>query len=125
MSLKILIVEDNADNRELMVIVLEFHGFTIVTAVNGREGLNVAGAEHPDLIITDINMPDLDGIEMIRLLREHVQLRTTPILVLTAYGDAEAENAIKAGADQAMTKPVQFASLMTSIQDLLADRPPS
>jgi CheY-like chemotaxis protein len=118
-SLKILVIEDNDDNREMMAIILKFQGFTIVTAVDGRQGLNLAEAEHPDLIITDLNMPYLDGIERIKLLREHQILRTIQILALTAYGPDEAAKAIKAGADQAMTKPTDFDSMMKGIRDLI------
>ena len=122
MSWKILIVEDNADNRELLAIMLQFKGFYIVTGIDGREGLDVAESEHPDLIITDLNMPNLDGFEMIRLLREHLELSATPILVLTAYGEGDLENAIKAGADLAMTKPTEFNSLMRCIEALIGIR---
>lgn len=118
-SWKILVVEDDDDSRDLLVMVLELHGFNIVTGVDGREGLIVAEAEHPDLIITDLQMPHLDGIEMIRLLRQHSLLSTIPILVLTAYGNVEAANAVMAGADQAMTKPIEFNPLMSCIEVLL------
>lgn len=119
MPLKILIVEDNADHREILAILLKLQGFTIVTAADGREGLNLAEAERPDLIITDLNMPHLDGIGMIKLLREHRLLRTIPILALTAYGEDEAAKAIRAGADKVMTKPTDFDSLMKGILELI------
>ena len=118
MSLKILVIEGNADNGE-MVIILTLQGFTIVTAVDGREGLNLAEAELPDLIITDLNMPHLDGIRMIKLLREHRRLRIIPIPAITAYGEDEAAKAVKAWADAAMTKPADFDSLMKGIRDLI------
>ena len=122
MSWKILVVEDNADSRDLMVMVLQDQGFSIVTGADGRDGFNVAEAERPDLIITDLNMPNLDGIEMIRLLRLDLALSAIPILVLTAYGEPDLANAIKAGADLAFTKPIGFDSLMGYIECLLRIR---
>ena len=119
MSWKILVVDDDDDSRDLLVMLLDLHGFNIVTGVDGREGLIVAEAEHPDLIITDLQMPHLDGIEMIRLLRQHSLLSTIPFLVLTACGNVETANAVMAGADQAMTKPIEFKPLMSCIEDLL------
>lgn len=80
---------------------------------------NLAEVEHPDLIITDLNMPHLDGIEIIKLLRGHQLLRIIPILAITAYGEDEAAKAIKAGADKAMRKPTDFDSLMKGIRDLI------
>jgi CheY-like chemotaxis protein len=116
---KILVVDDSDDTREMMAKLLELESFTVITAEDGRMGLNMAEAESPDLILTDINMPNLNGIEMIRLLREQPRFRTLPIMAITAYGHTVATEAIAAGADQAATKPVEFESLIGGIRQLL------
>jgi CheY-like chemotaxis protein len=116
---KILVVDDSKDTREMMAKLLELEKFSVVTAQDGRAGLNVAEAERPDLIITDINMPNLDGIQMITLLRKHNAFKCVPILAITAYGTDIAMEAVNAGADRALTKPVEFDSLMDWIRHLL------
>ena len=116
---KILVVDDSADTREMMAKLLELERFAVVTAEDGRAGLNVAESERPDLIITDINMPVLNGLEMISLLRRQSWFTNIPILAITAYGSNIALDAIDAGADRAMTKPVEFDSLIEGIRQLL------
>jgi len=117
---KILVVEDNLDTRELIHLHLSMEGFTVVIAANGREGLYMATAERPDVIISDINMPEVSGLDMIRQLREEPELQDTPILVLTALGREEMDQGIRAGADRAMNKPVHLDSLVDEVRELLA-----
>jgi DNA-binding response OmpR family regulator len=116
---KILVVDDSADTREMMAKLLELERFLVVTAEDGRAGLDVAESERPDLIITDINMPNLNGLEMITLLRKRSWFTRVPILAITAYGSTVACDALDAGADRAMTKPVEFDSLIEGIRQLL------
>ena len=116
---KILVVDDSDDTREMMVKLLELEAFTVVTAQDGSAGLKVAAAELPDLIITDINMPNLNGIEMIRQLRTRPGFGRVPIMAMTAYGNGVAKEALEAGADRAATKPVQFNALVVEIRELL------
>lgn len=101
MPKKILVVEDNLDSRELMHLHLSTEGFSVVIATNGREGLYMANAEHPDLIITDIEMPELNGLDLVKELRAQPETRNIPIIVLSALGSAEMDKAIRAGADRA------------------------
>jgi len=116
---KILVVDDSDDTREMMAKLLELEAFTVVTAEDGNAGLNVAAHEHPDLIITDINMPNLNGIEMIKQLRNQPGFGGIPIMAITAYGNGVAKEALEAGADRATTKPVQFNALIVEIRELL------
>ena len=116
---KILVVDDSADTREMMAKLLELEKFAVVTAEDGRTGLDLAELELPDLIITDINMPNVNGLEMISLLRKQTGFTNIPILAITAYGSTIATEAIVAGADKAMTKPVEFDSLIQGIRQLL------
>jgi two-component system alkaline phosphatase synthesis response regulator PhoP len=116
---KILVVDDSDDTRDMMAKLLEMEAFTVVTAEDGYAGLRIAAAEHPDLIITDINMPNLNGIEMIKQLREQPEFASVPIMAITAYGNGVATEALDAGADRAATKPVRFNSLAVEIRELL------
>jgi CheY-like chemotaxis protein len=119
----ILLVEDNSDSRELIHLLLTRMGFTVLDAIDGQEGLCKADAEHPDLIITDIGMPHLDGIGMIKELRSHPCFEDLPILALTSYGRKQREEAIEAGANRVLKKPSVFESLVTEVERLL-DRGP-
>ena len=118
---KILVVDDSDDTREMMAKLLELESFTVVTAEDGRKGFDTARAEHPDIIITDINMPDINGIEMIKMLRNESEFSNIPIMAITAYGHSVAAEAIEAGANHASTKPIEFDSLMGGIRQLLAE----
>jgi len=121
MPKKILVVEDNLDTRELIHLHLTTEGFAVVTASNGREGLYLASAEHPDLIITDISMPEIDGLELVRQLRTQSKFESLPILVLTAFGADQMDQAIQAGANRALNKPVHFDGLIDDVRELLAE----
>jgi CheY-like chemotaxis protein len=116
---KILVVDDSDDTRDMMAKLLEMESFVVITAPDGNAGIYVATTEHPDLIITDINMPNLNGIEMIKQLRQRPGFESIPIMAITAYGDGVAQDAIDAGANLAATKPVQFKSLAVNIRELL------
>ena len=116
---KILVVEDTPDARALMKSILELSGFEVVLAVDGMDGMEQARAESPDLIITDITMPRLNGIEMIQKLRAMLEFKTTPILAVTAYGMERALEGIKAGANRALARPIQNHLLLVFVFDLL------
>ena len=118
---KILVVDDSDDTREMMTKLLELESFTVVTAEDGSIGLDVAEMERPDIIITDINMPNLNGIEMIRRLRKQPQFSRVPIMAITAYGNGVAAEAVAAGANHATTKPIEFEALIGGIKKLLED----
>ena len=118
---KVLVVEDNSDARELLKSILEHEQLDVIEAENGIEGLERASAESPDLIITDISMPRMNGQQMIRRLRRSPELKRIPILAITAHGIERAMEAIKAGANRALARPVQNHLLLTFVFDLLKD----
>ena len=120
MTEKILVVDDSDDTREMMAKLLELEAYRVITAEDGLVGLNKAEMERPDLIITDINMPNLNGIEMIKRIRNQSPVQEVPILAITAYGSTVAAEALAAGADRATTKPIEFDSLIEGIKQLLA-----
>jgi len=119
---KILVVEDNLDTREFIHLHLITEGFDVALAANGQEGLYLATVEHPDLIITDIEMPGIDGIEMIKRLRAQSETQNMPILVLTAFGKEVMDNAVRAGANRAIAKPVLLDELINDVRELSEPR---
>lgn len=119
MQFKILIVEDNADTRDLLHLYFTNAGFTVVTAVDGAEGIYMATAEQPDVILSDLSMPNMTGIEMIKSLRAQPETAAIPVLVVTAHGNETTEEAIQVGATQAFYKPVDFDALVDIVQNLL------
>jgi len=121
MTRKILVVDDNLDTRELTHLHLTTEGYVVVIATDGREGLYMAVAEQPDLIIADLGTPELGGIELVKQLREQPELDNVPILVLTSFGNDEMDQAIRAGAHRAINKPVHVDSLMAEVRELIAD----
>jgi len=124
MKRKILVVDDNVDTRELTHLHLTTEGFAVVIASDGREGLYMAVAEQPDLILIDIGVPELSGIELVRQLSAEPEVDNVPILVLTSLGNEEMDQAIRAGAHRAMNKPVHLDSLMDEVRQLLAESDP-
>ena len=117
---KILIVEDTEDTRNYMESVLEIEGFDVVVAADGLEGINKFCSELPDLVITDISMPHLDGFELIHRIRSGPIHNNVPILAITSYGMDKAMEAIKGGADRALARPVDNHLLVAFVADLLA-----
>jgi DNA-binding response OmpR family regulator len=119
MSLNILIVEDNQDTRDIMRVYFTFSEFKVLTAVDGNEGFRKAKTEHPHLIITDLSMPKLDGVEMIKQLHNDSETAGIPILIFTAKGSGIATDGLNAGALKAFYKPLDFDALVDEVKTLL------
>lgn len=116
---KILLVEDNEMNRDMLSRRLERRGYQVIIAVDGEEGLRLAQAERPDLILMDMSLPLLDGWEVTRQLKTAPQTRSIPIIALTAHAMAgDREKALEAGCDDYDTKPVEMTRLLTKIEQL-------
>jgi two-component system chemotaxis response regulator CheY len=123
---RILIVEDSPTMRQLLVFALRrLRHVEIVEAQDGMDGLRKIAAEHFDLALIDINMPVMDGLKLIRLIRSEEGLRDVPIVVITTEGATEdRERALALGANEYLTKPVQSHRVLEVVQDLLkAQRP--
>jgi len=126
MSWLILVVDDSATTRALVRDSLEAKGARVIEAENGREGLWRARAERVDLIICDVHMPVMDGLQMIQELRKVPEYLHTPVFVLTS--DATVTRAAagkKAGADAWIVKPVNTASLWKAVEKVLFRKPSS
>lgn len=121
MQQKILIVEDDPANREMLMTVLRNEGCAVICAEDGRAGLALAEAQRPHLILTDISMPNLDGIEMIKSLRANPDLSDIPIIVCTAQASGvTVADALSAGANYAIYKPIRLKPLLAIITQLLS-----
>ncbi len=117
---RILIVEDNEENRDALSRRLQRRGFEVVTAGDGKAGLAAAQAEKPDLILMDMNMPELDGWEATRQLKASEGTRDVPVIALTAHAMAgDRERALQVGCTDYHTKPVDFPKLLAQIEATL------
>lgn len=119
----VLVVDDLASNRELLVAWLEDLGHDVREARDGLEAIAAVEAEEPDLLLLDIDMPRLDGLAACRLLKEHPRRRLIPVVLLTAYGDRDTRLAgLAAGADDFLTKPFDAKELLVRTRVLLRQR---
>ncbi|WP_421658758.1 response regulator [Leptothermofonsia sp. ETS-13] len=117
---KILLVEDNEMNRDMLSRRLERKGHQILIAINGEQGITLACLESPDLILMDMSLPVLDGWEATRKLKAMPETQAIPIIALTAHAMAgDREKCMEAGCDDYDTKPVEFPRLMGKIQAFL------
>ncbi|MEN3336095.1 MAG: hypothetical protein V7641_5460 [Blastocatellia bacterium] len=119
MPATLLIVEDNPDLRDLLATFLKMEGFAVRTAEDGEAGLRMIREQPPDLVITDIAMPKLDGISMIKELSRSPETKNLPVLVLSAYCGNNGTEAMEAGATRAAYKPMQLEALLRMIEQLL------
>ena len=118
---KILLVEDDEMNRDMLSRRLERRGYHVVMAIDGGQGLRLAQSEAPDLILMDMSLPLLDGWEATRQLKAAPATQAIPIFALTAHAMAgDREKAVEAGCDDYDTKPIEFPRLLGKIQALLA-----
>ena len=119
---KILIVEDNELNRDMLSRRLMRKGFEIVMAEDGQEGVEMSVSENPDLILMDLSLPVMDGWEATSTIKNSDETKEIPIIVLTAHAMAgDREKALNAGADEYDTKPIEFKRLLGKIKDFLND----
>ena len=113
---KVLVVEDHHDTSFMLCRLLKMEGYEVEHAIDGVVGYSTATAGHPDLIITDIQMPRMNGIEMIRRIREASDMKQTPIIVMSAYGKRVIDDAMEAGADDFVEKPIDFDKFLSAIK---------
>jgi CheY-like chemotaxis protein len=117
---KILIVEDNEMNRDMLTRRLERRGYTVVTALDGEQGLAAAQSENPDLILMDMSLPVMDGWEATKRLKSEAATSGIPVIGLTAHAmTGDRDKAIAAGCDDYDTKPIELPRLLEKIESLL------
>lgn len=116
----VLIIEDNENNMELMSFILESAGYEILKATTGADGFNLAVEKKPDFIIQDIQLPDLNGDEVVRKLREQQSTASIPIIAMTSYAMSdEHDNLILAGCTGYIEKPIDPDRILIQIREIL------
>lgn len=119
---KILIVEDNEMNRDMLSRRLNRKGYEIVMAVDGEQGVTMASSESPDLILMDMSLPKIDGWEATRRIKNADETKSIPVIALTAHAMSEdREKALEAGCDEFDTKPVELPRLLNKIKTFLGE----
>jgi two-component system cell cycle response regulator DivK len=120
---KILLVEDNDMNRDMLSRRLQRRDYEVVMALDGQEGITMAKSEHPDLILMDISLPVIDGWEAARSIKASPETQNIPIIALTAHAmPGDREKCLDAGCDDYDTKPVNFQRLLEKMQALLGEQ---
>jgi CheY-like chemotaxis protein len=121
---KILLIEDNELNRDMLSRRLQKRGYEVVTAVDGETGITMAQVEAPALILMDVTLPGIDGLEATRRLKAAPQTRHIPIVALTAHTMAsDRDTALAVGCDDFDTKPIELPRLLGKIESLLSRGP--
>ena len=123
---KILLVEDNEMNRDMLSRRLERRGYEVVIAVDGQQGVDLAQSASPDLILMDMSLPVIDGWEATRQLKAMEAMKSVPIIALTAHAmSGDREKALEAGCNDYDTKPIELPRLLGKIEALLGSKPPA
>ncbi|MCK4696987.1 MAG: response regulator [Dehalococcoidia bacterium] len=124
MKPKILVIEDNEQNIYLVTFILEKHGYQVVQARDGREGIELAGRVQPALILLDIQLPEMDGYAVGRELRSNPALDDVPIVAVTSYAMAgDRERILAAGCDGYIEKPINPETFIDDVEQYLPARP--
>ena len=117
---RILVVEDNQDNMTLVADVLHSLDYEVIQAFDGEQGVRLAAAEHPDLILMDLSLPRMDGWAATRLIKANPELREIPIIAVTAHAMVgDRERALEAGCDDYVAKPINLRELASKLNHLL------
>jgi two-component system cell cycle response regulator DivK len=117
---RVLVVEDNPANMKLVVFILTNHGHEVITAENAYDGINLAKLNLPDLVLMDIQLPDMDGLTATQLLKQDQVTKHLPIFALTAFAmKGDEDRILKAGCDGYITKPIQHQEFMRIIAPVL------
>lgn len=117
---KIVLVEDNEWNRDMLSRRLERQGFQVLVALDGRKGVELTKQEKPDLVLMDMNVPEMDGWDATRAIKQDERVRAIPVIALTSHAMAgDRERALEAGCDEYESKPINFFSLLHKIRQLL------
>ncbi|MEE2789181.1 MAG: response regulator [Myxococcota bacterium] len=120
---EILLIEDEDNVREMVKKLLVKHQFDVREAVDGLDGLRQLDQAHPDLIITDVMMPNLDGLTLTKALKRHRDTKAIPVIFLTAKGDARSMiEGINVGAKYYVTKPFQMDDLLSKVAKVIGDK---
>lgn len=121
---RILLIEDNELNRDMLKRRLIHRGYEVILAINGRQGIDMARSARPDVVLMDLSLPEIDGWQAARILKQAEATRGIPVVALTAHAMlGDRERAIEAGCDDYATKPIDLPLLIGMIERLTAGRP--
>jgi CheY-like chemotaxis protein len=121
MRKRVLVAEDYEDIRRMMKILLECRGYDVLEAADGYEAVKKAVSDNPDLILMDVAMPVMDGLQATMAIRQHDNLADVPIVAVTAYGDFYGERARNAGCNDVIQKPLDFARLEPLVEGYISN----
>lgn len=125
-KVRILLIDDHQTVQRLMEAMLHIRNYQLIYAENGRQGINMAREEQPDLILLDVMMPELDGFKVCQYLKEDEKTKDIPVMFLTARGaEGDLETGRKVGAEDFITKPFQTMEVLNVIERLLEERSPA
>lgn len=120
MSSRILVIDDNEDNRRIVRDLLVSAGYGLIEAATGEDGLAAAETSRPDLILTDIQLPGVDGYEVTRRIKANPALRATPVIAVTSYAlSGDDRKALDAGCDAYVAKPFSPRALLAKVREFL------
>lgn len=120
MTARILVVEDNRDNMILIVDILSSFDYEVLQATDGEQGVEMANAEKPDLILMDLSLPRMDGWTATRYIKANPELKQIPIIALTAHAMVgDRERALEAGCDEYISKPINLPELTTKVAQFI------
>jgi len=120
MKTRILVIEDNEQNIYLMDFLLKKHGFEVIQAMDGETGIARALEDRPDMILLDIQLPEMNGYEVAQALRSHENLKELPIIAVTSYAmPGDREKALDSGCTGYIEKPINPATFIQDIQNYL------
>lgn len=123
---RILIADDAEVFRRLEEGLLRIHGYAFLHAKDGAEAVKIAVEERPDLILLDVQMPVMDGVQALQVLKKDARTQNIPVIVITTIGRAQDEELLRrGGADAFLTKPVRGPDLVRTVRELLSEKPPA
>jgi two-component system cell cycle response regulator DivK len=121
---RVLIIEDNEDNMKLISFILENHGFYTLKAASGQEGIDMVLHEKPDLVLLDIQLPDMDGLEVLRAIRALEANDDLPVIAVTSYAmSGDRERLLAAGCNGYIEKPINPDTIIAEIRRFTGEQP--
>ncbi len=121
MSKKVLIVEDYADSRDVLKLLIESFGYEALTATNGKDAVQIAKKESPAVILMDIALPEMSGLQATEIIRKTADISNIPIVAITAYGLVIDKEAIQAGCNEVINKPLDYDNFRHILQKYLEE----
>jgi len=120
---KVLVIEDNDNNMKLITFILEKNGYSTIRAEDGRTGIELALREKPDFILLDIQLPDMDGLKVLKAIRKSQINSGIPVIAITSYAmSGDRERLMEAGCNGYLEKPIDPAAVMDQIREITGER---